>query len=456
MGRCAILVSLVIAGCYAPAPQPGAPCSTQRDCPDPLVCSPQNRCEAAGGAIDAPIDTGPPPMCGPDEAPCVGGACGAATCLHPGHVATGFGTFVVPTLQSIVLAEAVLDTRTGAITGARAPNTKPDSYEVIGGIGFVRATQGNGEPIAIWVVGSLAITGSVTATGDASVVLASATALTIGADGVLDLGARGLVPGPGGQLGGTFRTAGAGCGGGGAPTGTGTSGDTGSTNGGAGGGGFGTNGGAGGSGVGGPGAAGNASACADLLVTTLVGGSGGGGGDTSGTVPGPFGGGGGGALQLTAMGELTIQGRITVGGGGGRTAEGNSRDGAGGGSGGTVFLEAPVLTLGPSAGVFANGGGGGSASAGAGSACSGPLAEDGKPSLVAAAGSRCASGFGGNGAAGDAPASAGQSANAAGGGGGGLGQIVTRTLPGHEPTIATSNLSPAPTSPAFHVLPTLD
>lgn len=119
-------------------------------------------------------------------------------------------------------------------------------------------------------------------------------------------------------------------------------------------------------------------------------------------------------------------------------------------------LEAPSITLAPTGAIFANGGGGGSASAGTGSVCIGPLAENGKASLVVAAGSRCAPGFGGNGAAGTTAATAGAASIAGGGGGGGLGRIVLRTLPGPTPLLATSSLSPGAMSPAFTIVNTLD
>jgi hypothetical protein len=414
-----------------------------------------------GAAPDAGVDAvaidGPAALpCGPDKAVCVGAECGATMCLQPAHVPNGFGTFAAPALASIgVSAPATFDTSTGAISGVRAANATPSSYEVVSGIGFIRRGQAAAGPIAIWVFGDLTISAATRATGGASIVLASTSSLTVAATGSIDAAARGFIPGPGGLLGGAFRTAGTGCGGGGAPAGTGTNGNEGATDGGGGGGGFGTSGAAGGSGVGSPGGAGSAASCATALDVILVGGSGGGGGDSSGSSPGPFGGGGGGALQLTAMGQLRVDGTINIGGGGGRTAEGNVRDGAGGGSGGALFLEAPAIAIAASAGIFANGGGGGSASPGI-AVCAGPLAEDGKPSLTVAAGSSCAAGNGGAGAAGSTAATAGASDSAAGGGGGGLGRIVLRTLATQTPSIASTRLSPASTSSAFRILKTLN
>jgi len=115
-----------------------------------------------------------------------------------------------------------------------------------------------------------------------------------------------------------------------------------------------------------------------------------------------------------------------------------------------------VIAIAASAGIFANGGGGGSASPGTGTPCAGPLAEDGKASLVAAAGSTCAIGNGGAGAVGSTAAVAGVSDASAGGGGGGLGRIVLRTLATETPSIASTRLSPAQTSSAFQIVKTLD
>lgn len=423
-----------------------------RDAPDASIAADSQPPDAV--SIDAPLVL----VCGPDKAACAGAACGPTMCLQPAHVPAGFGVYAAPALGSVaVSAAATFDTSTGAITGLRAANGNPGAYQVVSRIGFIRRAQTGSVPLALWVFGDLTIMATATVHGDASAMLASQSSLMIASTGSIDVAAKGLVPGPGGFAGGTFRTAGAGCGGGGAPAGTGTSGDTGQTEGGGGGGGFGTGGAVGGSGGGGPGAAGSAAGCGAALDTFLVGGSGGGGADTSGSVPGPFGGGGGGALQLTAMGQLRIDGVINLGGGGGRTAEGNGRDGAGGGSGGALFLEAPAVSVGTSAGVFANGGGGGSASPG-GNACAGPLAEDGKASLVPAAGSSCATAAGGAGTAGSTAATAGAStlSDGDGGGGGGLGRIVVRTLATQTPAIGSTRLSPAPGSSAFQVVKTLN
>lgn len=411
--------------------------------------------EADGGPIDFDAAS---KACASNEAICTAG-CTVATCLSASHVAADLGTYTrSPGLAAISITSAVAgDTTTGKLGALRGANTSPTTFEVIAGIGFVRVPQPSASPIGIWVFSSVSIAAQVKLTGSAAAMMVAANSFQIAPTGGIDVSAVGLTPGPGGFAGGGFRTAGSGCGGGGAPTGTGTSGDTGGTNGGGGGGGFGTNGGAGGTNgaAGAGGAGGSASACASALATILAGGSGGGGGDTSGTVAGPFGGGGGGAIQLTAMGALTIEGKISAGGGGGRTAEGNSRDGAGGGSGGAIFLESPAITIGATAGLYANGGGGGSGSAGTGNTCNGALAQNGSASLTTAAGSLCAHGYGGGGAVGLTAVGAGEDFSGAGGGGGGLGRIVLRTLPGATPAIASSSVSPPSSSNAFTIDKTL-
>jgi hypothetical protein len=57
--RIATALVLVLAGCYAPTPQPGAPCSSSGECPQGLVCSPASTtCELR--AIDAGHPDAPP------------------------------------------------------------------------------------------------------------------------------------------------------------------------------------------------------------------------------------------------------------------------------------------------------------------------------------------------------------------------------------------------------------
>jgi hypothetical protein len=46
----------VVTGCFAPDPQPGLPCSANRDCPAPLVCGADDRCVLPGTGADAAVD----------------------------------------------------------------------------------------------------------------------------------------------------------------------------------------------------------------------------------------------------------------------------------------------------------------------------------------------------------------------------------------------------------------
>lgn len=399
---------------------------------------------SSGGEVDA----GPDPCIGDSNAArCALPECNKL-CIAPTHVPTGFGarTRDAALTEQSLATSVTLDTSTGAAGAWRSANADPAVYEVKSGIGFVRLDQGANQPsLAVWIFKSLAITGgTITATGSAAVVLASAGSLTLGPAATIDLSAKGTTPGAGGFTGGKYGANGAGCAFG-----------QGSTVGGAGGGGFGLAGG------GAAGAGGSASGCALAVdLTTLRGGSGGGGGDDSDSaLTIPFGGAGGGAIQLTALGPLGVDGTIHVGGGGARTPQGNSRNGAGGGAGGMVFLESPKITVSASAGVYANGGGGGSNSAGTGNPCGGAptVAENGKAALSAASGGHCGSAFGGNGGVGTTAA---QSVTVAssegqGGAGGGIGRVVLRTLPAATPSVSSTKMSPASGSAAYRVLQTL-
>jgi Bacterial Ig domain len=396
---------------------------------------------ATSSPLDVTVSIAPDP-CGVDRTRCIAKGCPPGLCLSPSHVPSGFGAWSRSRgIHDVTLSGSVVfDTKTGALGALRAPNADATLYEVNAGIGFVRTHQVNGEPdLAIWVFSSLTASGVMaTFTGDAAAVLAVAQGATL-TGGQLDLAARGPVSGPGGFRGGLFAMDGLGCAGG-----------KGSVSGG-GGAAFGSDG-----AQGGMGAAGLAATCevayGELL--SLRGGSGGGAGDDGDAAStDPFGGAGGGALQISAFGSLTLDAIVHVGGGAGRTSRGDSHSGSGGGSGGAIFLESPAITIGANAGLYANGGGGGSTSPGAGAACGEPgVAQDGQPSLVAAAGSRCGSGYGGDGAAGAVAAKPG---TGNGGGGGGLGRIVLRTLSKATATVSTANSSPGPGSTAFRILQSL-
>ncbi len=198
---------------------------------------------------------------------------------------------------------------------------------------------------------------------------------------------------------------------------------------------FATPGGVGGNGLSGP--MGGIPAPALVSLAAVRGGCrGGGGGAFAGA---PVGGGAsGGAVYLIAGRELVIAGTIDASGEGGDgqapSTGGTGTGGGGGGSGGLIGLDAPHITLAPTARLVANGGGGGGGSDGGTSGTAGGDGKDsdlsGPPPFVAAGGAGgSASGAGGQGANRDTGASPGAAAktnilySAGGGGGGGAGFI---------------------------------
>lgn len=261
--------------------------------------------------------------------------------------------------------------------------------------------------------------------------------------GILDVGARGGIPGPGGGANGQ-----------GAGAGMPSLHDTmGSMQGfsGAGGGSFGTRGAAGGRADDENSPAGTEYRIGGLA---LVAGSSGGASGNCANLPGA----GGGALFIYAKNEIRISGQIHAGGGGGSgglvaVCPNRAHAGAGGGSGGAIWLQAKEISGNGS--LAANGGGGGGAS---NTIDNGAAGEDGKAAVnaVAAGGNRAPNATnstnGGSGAIQGTPASAvpGLSTNNArgGGGGGGLGRIVIRS-----PEIS-STLQSSPTAvPAPAIAP---
>lgn len=71
MRRSPLATALLAAACYAPEPQPGAPCTASSDCPRPLICSPQQICERDPQGI-MPEDASPADAPQPD-APLIDG-----------------------------------------------------------------------------------------------------------------------------------------------------------------------------------------------------------------------------------------------------------------------------------------------------------------------------------------------------------------------------------------------
>jgi hypothetical protein len=123
------------------------------------------------------------------------------------------------------------------------------------------------------------------------------------------------------------------------------------THGGGYGGSFGTKGGNGGGMVG-------AMAGTTLIPTTLQGGCKGANGANGGVS-----GHGGGAVDLIAT-SISISGSINASGESGSGGLADGRGGGGSGSGGMIMFDAPMLTVAPTAQIFANGGGGGEGTAG--------------------------------------------------------------------------------------------
>ena len=171
------------------------------------------------------------------------------------------------------------------------------------------------------------------------------------------------------------------------------------------------------------------------------------GGGANGGTPG-VGGAAGGAIQITARDSITLSGSIRAngGGGGGGVATASplctpsgicGAGGGGGGAGGLIFLEGPMVTIGSSARVCANGGGGGGGAgtmggtagiaAGGGLLCANasPMGGNGNGGGAGGAGGSVASAPGANGGDGN-----GASDSSGGGGGGGVGRIgVHATMP---------------------------
>lgn len=352
--------------------------------------------------------------------------------------------------------------RDGGQAMLRTPNTAADVYEVREGIGFVRRA-----PLRLWLVRALTHDeGTVRFSAAAPVALVATEAIALGSQSVFDVGARTLTPGPGGGLGGRVLlddagtsvvagTSGEGCGAG-APF------DPSNPRPGGGGGGFGTN----GAQPGGRLDGGLAAACGPTDQPRFLGGSGGGAGMHGSGINGNpfFGGAGGGALQLSAAGTLTLAGRVTAHGGGARAPIGNGRQGSGGGSGGAVWLEASLVRVPATGGVYANGGAGSPSSASS-SHQRVAFSPDGLASLIPADGgisfTLLADGGinvvtrGGSGAAGTVAATLGESSGPSPGGGGGLGRITLRSgsCAGPSEISTQAEFSPLRGTPAFFTVP---
>jgi hypothetical protein len=185
-------------------------------------------------------------------------------------------------------------------------------------------TGAGGVQACVFGIESLTIESWVTVTVTGDYPLALLVKDTVTLDGVLDLGAHGASPGPGGAKGGEFQNTPGADGegqGGGQVCGCGA---TAADDCGGGGGGFGSPGAEGGDEDGGcsTSALGGVSYGNDSMIPLLGGSGGASGGQGTGTTPVPgTGGAGGGALQISCGGTVSINGSISVGGGGGLVGE---------------------------------------------------------------------------------------------------------------------------------------
>lgn len=394
------MAAVVLAGCYAPSAQSGAPCDLSID-----NCPSGQRCTMTGSGAFCLATT-------PDQ-----NVDGSTTNTDGKPAPSCFGTGVVRDVCNLnvsadvdVAADRVINT---AMVGA--PNCDAIIAQPSGGPSMCVVAAGNF---------NIATGAKLSATGANPLLLVAANSFTIA--GTLDVASHitSNVIGPGAST----------------TCGNGTAGGTGGNPDGAGGGGaggsFGTSGANGGVGFnsstnnpGGPGGIALAPVTPAALVGGCPGGNGGDGSGGGGGGPG-VGGRGGGGVYVIAGESLVISGTINAsgaGGGPGKDSLDASAGAGGGGSGGFIGLDAPSMSI--TGTVFANGGsgggGGGNMPAGFGSRGNDPT-----NATTPAAGGNGGAGGGGNGGAGFANGNvAATGANgsslycAAGGGGGGAGII---------------------------------
>ncbi len=200
--------------------------------------------------------------------------------------------------------------------------------------------------------------------------------------------------------------------------------------------GSGGSGGTGGPGVNGIPAAGATPGNNMATPTAIRGGCGGSSGGGSSGLAGGLPGAGGGAVYLISGGEIAIKGTINASGAGGAASVARS-GGGGGGSGGFIGLDAPTLSIGPSATIFAIGGAGASGGNDATAGVDGGEAMNAQPPQGTA--SNGTGGTGSAGAVGSAGGGSGGASSGGGGGGGGGGGYIGRTT-----TVAGGTFAPPP------------
>jgi hypothetical protein len=413
------MAAVVLAGCYAPAAQTGAPCDLAID-----NCPTGQQCMMTGSgafcltnAPDLTVDAPPQQGDGKPEPGCFGGGLVHDVCN-------------LNTMTDVMIdADRVINT---AMVGA--PNCDSIIAQPLGGPSLCVVAANNF---------TIAQTAKVSAQGPNPLLLVAANTFTIA--GTLDVASRanGGVVGAGAQTScGTGNTGGTG----GGPEGAGGGGAGGS---------FGTIGNAGGVGfkssTNNPGGPGGTPLSAVMTPASLVGGCpGGNGGDGHGgsmNFGGPGAGGrGGGAVYIIGGASIVVSGAINAsgaGGGPGRDSQDASAGGGGGGAGGFIGLDAPSLDI--TGSVFANGGSGGGGG-GDDVGRSGSKGNDPANATTPATGGSGGQGGGGNGGAGYANGTAPTKGNNGsnpycGGGGGGGGAGIIRVY-GATPSGGT--FSPAP------------
>ncbi|MBA3391235.1 MAG: hypothetical protein H0T89_01260 [Deltaproteobacteria bacterium] len=193
--------------------------------------------------------------------------------------------------------------------------------------------------------------------------------------------------------------------------------------------------------AGGSPAAGSTPGSTMVTPTGIRGGCGGsGGGGIPNATPGGLPGAGGGAVYLISGGQMTINGTINASGAGGAVSAART-GGGGGGSGGFIGLDAPTISIGQTAKIFAIGGSGASGGNDSGAGMAGGEAMNALPPPNTFSGSTGGAGSaGGVGSAGGA--SGGASSGGGGGGGGGGGYIGTA-----GPTTVTGGTFAPPARP---------
>ncbi|MCE9579923.1 MAG: hypothetical protein K8W52_42795 [Deltaproteobacteria bacterium] len=195
------------------------------------------------------------------------------------------------------------------------------------------------------------------------------------------------------------------------------------------------------------GAAGTSAACPGVTLEPLAGGGGGGAGSSG---KGGAGGGGGGAIQITSLTRIGLthstgtvnDTMIYVAGAGGSGPTEANIGGGGGGAGGAILLEAPMVQIGSTAILSANGGGGGGGRQ-VGLVANGAYGTKTTSQAAGGAGDAVVATTGRGGAGGarlGAPAVGTGGGDGTGGGGGAVGRIRINTLA--APTLTGAVVSP--------------